>query len=76
MVPGSTSSKLTVLGRNETVHIEPGGTSALRLKLNVPDDPAHYDKKWEDMVLIQPDKGLPEFVRVQVETRTGPDAID
>lgn len=64
------------LGRNETVHIEPGGTGALRLKLNVPDDPAHYGKKWEDMVLIQPDKGLPEFVRVQVETTTGPDAIE
>ena len=48
----------------------------LRLKLNVPDDPAHYGKKWEDMVLIQPDNGLPEFVRVQVETRTGSDAID
>ena len=64
------------LGRNETVYIEPGGRGALWLKLNVPDDPAHYGKKWEDMVLIQPDTGLPEFVRVQVETRTGSDVID
>ncbi len=46
-----------------------GNRRELVLNLLVPKDPANYGKKWEEMVLVQPDEGLTGFVRVQVETR-------
>jgi len=72
------------VGREKKVRIEPGGSAVLGLRLQVPGagpDPTgarsarvHFGKKWEDILLIQPDKGLPGFVRVQVQTRDGPKA--
>ena len=64
------------ISRSDNIRIEAGGSAELDLKLKVPEDSAYFGKKWEDMVLIQPDRGRAEFVRVQVETTTGPDAID
>ena len=66
----------TWLARDENIHIEPGGSAELHLRVNVPEDAAHFGRKWEDMVLIQPDEGRAEFVRVRVETPTRPDTLD
>ena len=63
-IPNSTW--LTVPKR---IRIGAGGTASLNLRLNVPDDPAHFGKKWEHLVYIQPDEGRAEFVRVQVRMR-------
>jgi hypothetical protein len=52
-----------------TIKIKPGGTGRLALVLNVPDKSDHFEKKWEDCILVKPDIGRAEFVRVQVETR-------
>ena len=55
--------------REKKIRIEPGGSTVLRVELTIPDGAAHFGKKWEDILLIQPDEGLAGFVRVQVETR-------
>jgi len=51
------------------VRINPGQFYTLFLKLRIPNDPEYYGRKWEDILLVQPDKGLPGFIRVQIETR-------
>jgi len=48
--------------------IKPNGDGVLSLKLNIPDESAYYGKKWEEILLVQPDEGLPGFIRVQIET--------
>jgi hypothetical protein len=50
------------------VQIEPGKSATLSLDLEIPDDEANFDKKWEDILLVQPDDGRAGFVRVQVQT--------
>jgi len=55
--------------RKKEIRIEPGGRATLSLELAIPGDPSSFGKKWEDILLIQPDEGLAGFVRVQVETR-------
>ena len=55
-----------------TVAIKQGQSAVIRLGLRVPDDPANLGKKWEELLLITPDDGLPEFVRIQVQTAEGP----
>ena len=64
------------LSGRDTIRIDAGGTAELDLKLKVPEDTTHFGKKWEDMILIQPDRGRAAFVRVQVETAAGPDTKD
>ena len=54
------------------VQIEPGKSAALNLELKIPDDEANLGKKWEDILLIQPDEGRAGFVRVQVQTTEKP----
>ena len=56
------------LERPRTIQIGAGQSYDLMLNLTVPQDTAHYRKKWEDIVLLQPDEGLAGFVRVQIET--------
>ena len=53
----------------EAIEIKAGERAILNLELRVPDDEDNFDKKWEDMLLIQPEKGRAGFVRVQVETK-------
>ena len=33
------------------------------------DEQKYYDKKWEEIFLVEPDEGLPGFIRVQIETK-------
>ena len=51
------------------IWISPGGSVALHLELKVPADAANFSKKWEDILLIQPDEGPARFVRVQILTQ-------
>ena len=51
------------------VQIEPGKSAELSLELEIPDDETNFGKKWEDILLVQPDEGRAGFLRVQVETK-------
>lgn len=57
-----------VLDRNR-LGIMPGGTRSLSLTLKVPDQPKYYGKKWEEILLVEPNKGPPGFIRIKIETR-------
>jgi len=56
------------VNKNE-MSIPPGGTHSLSLTVTVPKGPGHYGRKWEEILLVEPDKGLPGFIRVQIETK-------
>jgi hypothetical protein len=60
------------LGREAQLEIPPGKSSVLHLTLNAPNDPALLGQKWEELLLIQPEEGLSEFVRVRVEMKEKP----
>lgn len=60
----------------ETIRIEASGSAELVLQLTLPEGAAHFGKKWEDMILIEPDDGRAAFVRVQVETQSETDTKD
>ena len=60
--------KWIVLNKNR-LRIKPGGSYALSLKLEVPDERKYYGRKWEEILLVEPDKGPPGFIRVQIEVR-------
>ena len=61
--------ELSWFGHPRSVSVQPGASATLNLSLNVPNGADHFNKKWGDCILIQPDKGRAEFVRVQVHTR-------
>ena len=48
------------------VKIEAAGSAHLNLELTLPQNDDHLGQKWEDCLLIEPDQGLPQFVRVRV----------
>lgn len=52
----------------DNVTIPPKGRAAVRVEVHIPAAETRYGKKWEDVLLIEPDEGLPAFVRVQVVT--------
>ena len=54
--------------REKRFKMEASGNHTVKVKVNVPDKPKHYDKRWEALLWIEPDEGRPRFVRVQVET--------
>ena len=58
-----------IVSDKKTFRVGPGGARSLSLTLAVPDKPEYYGKKWEEILLVKPDKGVPGFVRVQIETR-------
>lgn len=51
------------------VTVESGSARTLDFTLTIPEEAAHFGRKWEDCILIQPDEGLAGFIRVRVETR-------
>lgn len=53
----------------QKIEIESDGAKTLPLALKVAGDATGFGKKWEEIVLIQPDEGPPGFIRVRVETR-------
>jgi len=40
----------------------------LTVRVEVPKDKENYKRSWESILFIEPDKGLPGFVRVQIKT--------
>ncbi len=58
-----------IIPRKKRLRIKPRGTYVLSLKLKVPDAEKYYGKKWEEILLVEPDEGVPGFIRVRVETR-------
>jgi hypothetical protein len=54
---------------NDSLKIKPRSNGALSLKLKIPDKPEYLDKKWEEILLIKPEEGLPGFIRVQICTK-------
>jgi hypothetical protein len=59
---------------DKQIQVGAGATAILHFGLTVPDAPEYYGRKWEDLVLITPDNGIPAFVRVKVETVAKPSA--
>ena len=53
---------------DEPIEIEPGGSAALDLEVKIPDDANNFGKRWEDILLVQPDEGRAGFLRIRVET--------
>jgi len=51
-----------------TVVIKADGSATLDLEVLIPDDMDNYNRKWEEILLIRPDEGIPGFIRVQMET--------
>lgn len=51
------------------VHIEPGRSADLAVHVTIPGDAAFLGKKWEELLLIQPDNAPAGFVRVQILTK-------
>lgn len=52
----------------DRLKIKPNGSSVLSLELNVPDEQEYHGKRWEEILLFEPDRGAPGFIRVQIET--------
>jgi len=50
------------------LRIKPGERAVLKMELRIPADEANFGKKWEDILLVEPDDGRAGFVRVQVQT--------
>ena len=57
----------------ENLRIEPHDASVLSLKAKIPEGQKYYGKKWEEILLVEPDEGLPGFIRVQIETKKNVD---
>ena len=47
----------------------PGTAYPLTVMVTVPEELKYYGKKWEELLLVEPDKGPSGFVRIQIETR-------
>ena len=52
----------------KNIKIAPNGMEVFEIKIRIPKDAPGGAKKWEEILLVAPDEGLPGFVRVQVET--------
>ena len=50
------------------IEIEPGESAVLDVEMKIPDNVDNLARKWEDILLIQPDDGLAGFIRIRVET--------
>jgi len=51
--------------------IDGGKSAGLSLELNLPDDVKLRGKKWEEILLVKPEEGLPGFIRCQVDVAKG-----
>lgn len=50
------------------VSIAANESKELFIKIKIPDEKENYNKKWEAIIFVEPKKGLPGFVRVQIQT--------
>ena len=56
------------ISTDSEILIEAGKSAVLEVVVEIPRDAALGGEKWEELLLIQPDEGRAEFVRVQVLT--------
>jgi hypothetical protein len=52
----------------ESFDIAAGGSFVLKMKLNIPDQTEYYDKKWEEILFVEPETGLSGFARIRIAT--------
>lgn len=57
-----------IIINKDAVKIAAGRSQEISLKANVPKRFAYKDWNWEEILLITPDNGPPEFIRVQITT--------
>ena len=53
----------------DSLLIKPQSSCVLSLKLNIPDKPEYHGKKWEELFLVEPEEGLPGFIRVRISDK-------
>ena len=56
----------------KVIRIGPGKSADLSFKVNIPRNEEYYGQEWEAIILVEPEEGLPGFIRVQVETERAP----
>ena len=54
--------------KRSAVTIDSQDSRELTVSIKVPKNKENYNRKWEGILLIEPKKGLPGFVRIQVTT--------
>jgi hypothetical protein len=54
------------------LNIEPKGFCTLSMKLNIPDKPDYYGKRWEELLFIESDDKTQVFARIQIKTQERP----
>ncbi len=54
--------------RKRRVTVEGHQNRAVGVRLDIPDKPEHDGKHWEALLWVEPDGGLPRFIRIQTET--------
>ena len=53
----------------DKLKIEPESAGNLSLKLEIPDKPEYQGRKFEEILLIEPEEGLPGFIRVRISDK-------
>ena len=51
-----------------TISIASNKARVLPITVKIPQAVENYNKKWEGIIFVEPDEGLPGFVRVQIKT--------
>ena len=52
----------------DNISIASDGSRELPIRIKIPRELENYNKRWEAIIFIEPDEGLPGFVRVQIRT--------
>ena len=50
------------------INIGTNKSKELPIRVKIPEKLENYDKNWEAILFVEPDKGLPGFIRVQIKT--------
>jgi hypothetical protein len=50
----------------DTLEIKARDSFILSVQLKVPDQPEYRNRKWEELLLVEPEEGLAGFIRVQI----------
>lgn len=48
------------------LRIEPGESKELIVFVNIPNKQEYHQRKWEALIFVEPEEGLPGFVRIQI----------
>jgi len=57
-----------IMPGRDNINIASNKARILPITVKIPQARENYNKKWEGIIFIEPDKGLPGFVRVQIKT--------